>query len=93
MECTRELQANYHNVAEIGESYIRSNRVKQAPKRRSKRVAEDRCLLNTGNFSHFSNLMDPKTWPLNRGHCLIQVVFKTCLSVVKVAVPAEMVDS
>ena len=44
-------------------------------------VAKDRCLLNTGKFTLIFLLLYLKKQPLKTGDCLIQVVFKTGLTV------------
>ena len=43
-------------------------------------VCLDRCLLNTGKYLHLF-FRDLKKWPLKTGDCLIQVAFKTGLTV------------
>ena len=44
-------------------------------------IAKDTCLLNTGKFTLIFLLWDPKKWPLKTGDCLLQVAFKTGLTV------------
>ena len=44
-------------------------------------VSKGRCLLNTGKFALIWLLKEPKLSPLKRGDCLIQVAFKTGLTV------------
>ena len=52
--------------------------VKQAPKGKAK---SGRCLLKTGKFTLVWPLWDLKSWPLKTGDCLIQVAFKSGLTV------------